>query len=57
MSKITVQRRFREYGISASSALSQQTDHQLDDLVRQVKNDFSNAGYLIFNNIIKFLNI
>lgn len=45
VSKSTVQRRFREYGISSSSAMSQQTDDQLDDLVRQIKNAFPNAGY------------
>ena len=45
MSKSTVQRRFREYEISVSSAMSQLTNDQLDDLVRQIKTDFSNAGY------------
>ena len=45
VSKSTVQRRFREYGISVSSAMSQVTNDQLDDLVRQIKNDFPNAGY------------
>ena len=42
VSKSTVQRRFREYEISVSSAISQLTNHQLDDLVRQIKNDFPN---------------
>ena len=45
VSKSTVQRRFREFGVSVSSAMSQQTDDQLDDLVRQIKNEFPNAGY------------
>ena len=37
VSKSTVQRRFREFGVSVSSATSQQTDDQLDDLARQIK--------------------
>ena len=45
VSKSTVQRRFREYGISLSSAMSQLTNDQLDDLVRQIKNASPNAGY------------
>ena len=45
VSKSTVQRRFREYEISVSSAISQLTNDQLDGLVRQIKNDFPNAGY------------
>ncbi len=45
VSKSTVQRRFREYGVSVSSAMSQQTDDQLDNLVRHIKNEFPNAGY------------
>ena len=45
VSKSTVQRRFREYGISVSSAMTQLTNDQVDDLVRQIKNDFPNAGY------------
>ena len=45
VSKSTVQRRFHDYGISVSSAMSQVTNDQLDDLVRQIKNDFPNAGY------------
>ena len=44
VSKSTVQRRFREYEISVSSAISQLTNDQLDGLVRQIKNDFPNAG-------------
>lgn len=34
VSKSTVQQRFREYRISVSLAMSQQTDDQLDDIVR-----------------------
>ena len=45
VSKSTVQRRFRECGISVSSDMSQLTNDQLDDLVRQIKNHFPNAGY------------
>ena len=45
MSKSTVQRRFCEYAISVSSAILQLTNDQLDDLVRQIKNYFPNAGY------------
>ena len=45
VSKSTVQRHFREYGFAVSSAMLQLTNNQLDDLVRQIKNDFPNAGY------------
>ena len=40
VSKSTVQRRFREYGISVSSAMSQVTNYQLDDLVKRLKTIF-----------------
>ncbi|KAK3733292.1 hypothetical protein QZH41_012027 [Actinostola sp. cb2023] len=45
VSKSTIQRRLHDYGISVSSSMSQQTNEQLDDQVRQIKNDFPNAGY------------
>ena len=57
MSKSTVQRRFREYGISVSSAMSQQTDDQLDDIVRQIKSDFPNAGYRRVDSQLRYQGI
>ena len=57
MSKSTVQRRFREYGISVSSAMSEQTDDQLDDLVRQIKSDFPNAGYRRVDSQLRYQGI
>ncbi|KAK2564589.1 hypothetical protein P5673_012050 [Acropora cervicornis] len=57
VSKSTVQRRFREYGISVSSAMSQQTDDQLDDIVRKIKNDFPNAGYRRVDSQLRYQGI
>lgn len=57
VSKSTVQRRFREYGISVSSAMSQQTDDQLDDIVRQIKSDFPNAGYRRVDSQLRYQGI
>ena len=45
VSKSTIQRRLRDYGISVTLTMSQLTNEQLDDKVRQIKNDFPNAGY------------
>ena len=54
VSKSTVQRRFREYGISVSLAMSQQTDDQLDDIGRQIKNDFPNAAYRCVDSQLRY---
>ena len=45
LSESTVKRRAREHGISVRDRRSNMTDHELDEVLRQVKTEFPNAGY------------
>ena len=45
VSESTVKRRAREHGISVRDRRSNMTDHELDEVLRQIKTEFSNAGY------------
>ena len=45
VSESTVKRRAREHGISVRDRRSNMTDHELDEVLRQIKTEFPNAGY------------
>ena len=45
LSESTVKRHAREYGISVRVRRSNMTDHELDEVLRQVKTEFPNLGY------------
>ena len=45
VSESTVKRRAQEHSISVGDRRSKMTDHELDEVLRQIKTEFPNAGY------------
>ena len=43
-SKRTVERRMKDFGMSAATTYTQLSDQQLDELIRDIQRDFPNAG-------------
>ena len=43
-SKRTVERRMKDFGLSAATTYTQLSDQQLDELIRDIQRDFPNAG-------------
>ena len=56
-SKRTVERRMKDFGLSAATTYTQLSDQQLDELIRDIQRDFPNAGCKRVTGLLRARNV